>query len=296
MNPGDIDLERLLRRLHLPTVRRLYADYGARAAAESWAHRDYLALLIAEEVAHRNDTRIQKSARRAQFPFIKTIENFDFVFQSSLRHQQLGPYLGPELISEGRNLILSGKPGRGKTHLAVAIGYRAIQNGFTARFVGASALIDALGAASREGRLREATSEWSLADVLIIDEVGYLHHAADAANLLFGVIDQRYLARKPIVFTTNKRLRDWGEVLHDHDLAEVILDRVLERGQHIALGGRSWRTRHVDPEILGDTATADPESVREPPPQRPSPRRGGGRGGGLTESASARPPDPTDTP
>lgn len=264
MNPVDIDLDALLKRLHLPTIRRLYGDYAARAAAEGWAHRDFLALLIAEEVAHRNDTRVQRAARQAHFPFIKTVENFDFLFQSSLKRQKLGPYLGPEFVSEGRNLILSGPPGRGKTHLAVAVGYRAIQNGFSTKFVSASALIDELGEASRAGRLREATAAWVEPHVLIIDEVGYLNHAADAANVLFGVVDQRYLARKPMVFTTNKKLRDWGDVLHDHDLAEVILDRVLERGQLVALGGRSYRTRHLDPEMLGSSASADPESIREP--------------------------------
>lgn len=263
MIPADIDLDALLRRLHLPTVRRLYADYAARAVSEGWSHRDLLAALMAEEVAHRNDTRIAKSARNAHFPFTKTIEGFDFVFQSSMRRQRLGPYLGPELISEGRNLILSGKPGRGKTHLAVAIAYRAIQNGFTARFVSAGDLIDTLAAASRTGRLREATATWTEPHVLVIDEVGYLHHAPDAANVLFGVVDQRYLARKPMIFTTNKRLREWGDVLHDPDLAEVILDRVLERGEHLALGGRSWRTRNQDPETLGDVPTSDPESIRE---------------------------------
>ncbi|MEY4510360.1 MAG: hypothetical protein RLZZ450_2482 [Pseudomonadota bacterium] len=263
MNPGDGDLDALLKRLHLPTVRRLYADYAARAAAESWPHRDFLALLISEEVAHRNDTRIQRAAAKARFPFIKTYESFDFLFQSSLKRQKLGPYLGPDLVSEGRNLILSGPPGRGKTHLAVAIGYRAIQNGFSAGFVSASALIDELGEASRLGRLREATAAWVEPHVLIIDEVGYLNHAADAANVLFGVVDQRYIAAKPIVFTTNKKLCAWGDVLHDHDLAEVILDRVLERGQQIILGGRSYRTRNLDPETLASQGAADPETIRE---------------------------------
>lgn len=266
MNPGDINLDALLKRLHLPTIARLYPSYTVRAAAEGWSHRDLLALLVAEEVAHRNDTRIEKAARRAHFPFIKTIEAFDFVFQSTLRLQRLGPYLGPELVTEGRNLILAGRPGRGKTHLAVGIGYRAIQNGFTARFVGAGDLIDDLGAASREGRLREATAAWVEPHVLIIDEIGYLHHAENAANVLFGVVDQRYLARKPMVFTTNKKLREWGQVLHDPDLAEVILDRVLERGEHIVLGGPSWRTRHVDPETLGGAPSGDPESIREVAP------------------------------
>lgn len=264
MKAAEIEVDHLLKRLHLPTMMRLYPSYATKAAAEGWSHRDFLALLVAEEVAHRNDIRIQKSAKQAHFPFIKTVEDFDFLFQSSLQRQVLGPYLGPELVSEGRNLILSGRPGRGKTHLAVAIGYRAIQNGYTARFVGASALIDELAAAAKEDRLRAATSRWAQPDVLIVDEVGYLQHAENAANVLFGVVDQRYLHRKPMIFTTNKKLRAWGEVLHDQDLAEVILDRVLERGQHLVLGGRSWRTKDIDPETLGDPG-ADPESVRKSP-------------------------------
>lgn len=82
--------------------------------------------------------------------------------------------------------------------------------------------------------------------------------------MLFGVVDQRYLARKPMVFTTNKKLRAWGDVLHYHDLAEVILDRVLERGQHIILrGSRSFRTHHLDPETLTSGGDAEPEGVRQ---------------------------------
>lgn len=107
MNVADIDLDGLLKRLHLPTIRRLYGEYSVRAASEGWSHRDLLAALVAEEVAHRNDTRIRKGARNAHFPFDKTIEEFDFVFQSTVRRQRLGPYLGPELVSEGRNLVLS---------------------------------------------------------------------------------------------------------------------------------------------------------------------------------------------
>lgn len=246
-----VDLAALLRRLRLATVGRLVAEYEARAIREGWSHRDFLALLLAEEVANRTNTRVKKLARHAHFPYLKTIEEFDFVFQSTLRRQQLGPYLGPEFVTEGRNLVLSGKPGRGKTHIAVALAYRAIQNGFEARFTTAADLIDELHAAALTGTLREKTAEYVSPHVLVVDEVGYLQCAADAANVLYGVVDQRCLKRRPIVFTTNKPLKQWGEVLHDHELAEALLDRVLERGQHIRLGGTSWRTRDIDPRVLG---------------------------------------------
>lgn len=247
MDISHIDLHAILRRLNLATVARILAEYEERAAAEGWSHREFVALLLAEEVAHRAGTRVHRLARQARFPYLKTIEEFDFVFQSSLRRQQLGPYLGPEFVTEGRNLILSGKPGRGKTHIAVALAYRAIQNGFEARFVTASALIDELCAAARAGTLRELTAAYVQPHVLVIDEIGYLQHAEAAANVLYGVVDHRCMRRRPIIFTTNKPLTGWGDVLHDPALAEALLDRILERGQHIALGGRSWRTRNVDP-------------------------------------------------
>src|SRR5262249_47257 len=133
-----IDLDALLRRLHLPTVRRLYPELAQRAETDSLGYRDFLAVLMAEEVAHRAQTRIQRCVRRAPFPFLKTIEEFDFTFQSSVRLALLGSVLGPELVTHGHCLIASGPSGTGKTHLAVAIAYRAIQNGFDARFTTAT--------------------------------------------------------------------------------------------------------------------------------------------------------------
>jgi DNA replication protein DnaC len=260
MKPADIDVYALLKRLHMPTFARLLAEYEARAAAEGWTHHEFVALLLAEEIAHRNDTRIAKAVRRGKFPCVKTIEEFDFVFQSSIRRQQLGPYLVPEFVTEGRNLILYGKPGRGKTHLAIALAYRAIQNGFDARFVKATDLIDELSAASREGRLREASALYVAPDVLVIDEIGYLHHADDAANVLYGVVDGRCQHRRPIVFTTNKDLKAWGSVLHDNDLAEALLDRVLERGERIHLLGRSKRAPEEDIEQSGYPESPSPSS------------------------------------
>lgn len=95
--------------------------------------------------------------------------------------------------------------------------------------------------------MREVTAANLQLHVLIIDELGYLQHADAAANVLWGIIGLRCLRRRPMIFTTNKPLREWGEVLHAPQLAEALLDRMMERGQHLALGGRSWRTRELDP-------------------------------------------------
>lgn len=244
---AHVDLDALLKRLHLATIAKIHDAYEAQAAAESWTHREFLTRLLTEEIAHRAGTRVHRLSRQAHFPYLKTIEEFDFTFQSSIRRQQLGPFLGPEFVTEGRNLILSGGPGRGKTHIAIGLAYKAIQNGFESRFVTATELIDELAEAATNGALREMTAYYVQPHVLVIDEVGYLQHAHAAANVLYGVIDQRCLRRRPIILTTNKKLRQWGEVLHDPQLAEALLDRILERGQHIALGGKSWRTKeHPD--------------------------------------------------
>lgn len=255
LSPEAIDLDGLLRRLHLPTIRRLYAEFQDRAEAEEMSYRDYLAILVAEEVAHRAETRIQRATRKACFPFLRTVEEFDFKLQTSVRLSLMGSYLGPELVSEGRCLILGGGPGRGKTHLSVSIAYRAIQNGYEARFTTAAKLIEELSRAACKGRLSEALLPYVQPHVLVIDEVGYLTYCDDAANVLFQVVDHRYLHKKPMIFTTNKPLSRWGQVLHDPDLAEAITDRVLERGRFIRLRGPSYRTRHLkDAEKEGDAA------------------------------------------
>lgn len=108
---GSADLDGMLKRLHLPTIRRLYPELALRAEGEQMSYRDFLEILAAEEIAHRAQTRITRSVRKARFPFLRTVEDFDFTFQTSVRLQMLGTLLGPELVSEGRSAILSGPPG-----------------------------------------------------------------------------------------------------------------------------------------------------------------------------------------
>jgi DNA replication protein DnaC len=244
-NPSQMPIEALCRRLHLANAPRIWSALADRAEKEEWSFRDFLAVLLAEEVAHRAQTRVQRLTRRARFPFLKTIDDFDFTYQSTVRLSLLGSALSADFITEGRCLIFSGKPGRGKTHLAIAIAYRAIQNGFDALFTTAAAMIDDLSKASRHGRLADALIVYTHPAVLVIDEVGYLGYGPDAANVLFHVVNDRHLKRRSTIFTTNKALSAWGRVLHDPDLAAAIVDRALERGRHLQLDGPSIRTRHL---------------------------------------------------
>ncbi len=288
------ELDAMLGRLHMPTVRRLWSELQVRAEKEGMGYAAYLETLMAEEIAHRQQTRVQRETRWAKFPFLRTIEEFDFNFQSGLRKELLGSYLGPELVSEGRNLIAYGPSGTGKTHVAVAIAYKAIQNGSDARFATAAHLLEDLSTASREGRLREALIAYTHPGVHVVDEVGYLSLRPDAANVLIHVVKERYLHRRAMVFTTNKAIEEWGKVLHDADLAEAILDRLLERGRVLHFKGPSFRTRHLAPKagaiISGKDAPEFRELTSSPPARRTTARRFPGGGGRVRyPSPSASP-------
>jgi DNA replication protein DnaC len=234
-----------------------------RAERESWSYHDFLTLLVTEEIAHRQQTRLGRLTRRAHFPFLKTIDDFNFTYQSTLRLHMLGSALAPDFVTEGRSLIFSGKPGRGKTHLAIAVAYRAIQNGFDAFFTTAATLIDDLSAAFRAGQLAEALQAYTHPSVLVVDEIGYLTYGTDAANMLFHVVNERHRRHRPMIFTTNKALKAWGRVLHDEDLGQAIIDRVLERGRLLRLDGPSVRTLHLKlDETLKDESDQDDEVAR----------------------------------
>jgi DNA replication protein DnaC len=257
------DLDGLFKRLSLANARRVWRDLVQRAERERWSYQDFLTTLAVEEIAHRQQTRLARLTRWAHFPYVKTIDDFNFTYQTTLRLTMLGSALAADFVTEGRSLILTGKPGRGKTHLAIAIAYRAIQNGFDAFFTTAATLIDDLSSAFRAGQLAEALQTYTHPAVLVVDEVGYLTYGTDAANMLFHVVNERHRRRRSMIFTTNKSLRSWGRVLHDDDLAQAIIDRVLERGRLLRLDGPSVRTLHLNlDEAMKEGSDQDAEVAR----------------------------------
>jgi DNA replication protein DnaC len=263
------DLEPLLKRLHLANTRRVWRDLVQRAEKEQWTYTALLLTLFSEEVAHRRGTRLSRATSTAAFPFLRTIEEFDFNYQSTLRLTTVGSLLTPDFVTDGRSVILEGKPGRGKTHLAIAIAYRALQNGFEVRFTTAAELIDELSLAGKSGTFREALDRYIKPHVLVIDEVGYLPYGDDAASVLYHVVNDRHIRRRAMIFTTNKHPKQWGDVLHDGDLAEAIVDRVLERGRLLRLDGPSIRTKHLSADDLGEVSYTQQTPARVSGKDRP---------------------------
>ena len=196
--PPVHDLDGMLRRLHLPTVRRLYAELATRAEAEGMSYHTYLETLIAEEIAHRAETRLTRAVRKARFPFLRTIDDFNFTFQTALKLQMLGSYLGPELVSEGTERDLQ----RPEWHREIPSLHRDRVPRDSTRLRGAlrrrrRADRRPLPRGEQERGSRPRSQPYLHPHVLIIDEFGYLSHAADAANVLYRVINERYLAAPP---------------------------------------------------------------------------------------------------
>ena len=162
-------LEAMLKRLHLACARRSYPELVEQAERGAWSFRDFLAALASAEIEHRRQTRLRRCVRQARFPVLHTLEEFDFSVQPELRPLLLGSAFAPEFAAQGGCLVLKGRSGRGKTHLATAIAYQAILHGHDALFATANDLVETLSLAARNGRLRDALAAYVRPQLLVVD-------------------------------------------------------------------------------------------------------------------------------
>jgi DNA replication protein DnaC len=226
------------------------------AAAERWSYTHFLGRLLDAELRARHEKRVALNLQFAKFPYLKRLEDFDFTAQPTVDRRLIDELATGRYLAQGRNLLLLGPPGVGKTHLAISFGVRVAEMGHRVYFITAMDLARKLTRAVDANRLHRELNALQQPKLLIIDEIGYLPFDAVQASLLFQVICRRYQRNQSLVLTSNKAFSDWGQVFADDPvMASAALDRLLHRSTVINIRGESFRLR--EKKLAGQSLMSD---------------------------------------
>jgi len=236
------DLAFLTRAMKAPTLLDAAERLAERARTESWSHTEYLVACLQREVAARESHGGEGRIRAARFPAIKTLEELDVTLLRGLTRQQLAHLGTLDFITGKENAVFLGPPGTGKTHIATGLAVRACQGGHRVAFATASQWVDRLATARHTGQLQEELVKLGRYPLIVIDEVGYIPFEAEAANLFFQLIANRY-ERASVIVTSNKPFGRWGEVFGDETVAAAMIDRLVHHAEVHSLKGESYRMR-----------------------------------------------------
>ncbi|MET7296757.1 IS21-like element helper ATPase IstB [Streptomyces griseoloalbus] len=208
-------------------------------------HEEYLAACLQREVAARDSHGAEGRIRAARFPSRKSLEDFDFDHQRSVKREVIAHLGTLDFVAGKENVIFLGPPGTGKTHLATGLGIRACQAGHRVAFGTAAQWVTRLAEAHQVGRLSDELTRLGRIPLIVVDEVGYIPFEPEAANLFFQFISGRY-ERASVIVTSNKPFGRWGEVFGDDTVAAAMIDRLVHHAEVISLKGDSYRMRGRD--------------------------------------------------
>lgn len=217
----------------------------AQQAAETEASfADFLERVLAVEYDARQERRRQTMLKLATLPAIKTLEQYDFGFASGAPRAQIQELAALGFIQRAENVVLLGPSGVGKSHLAIALAYRAVMAGIKVRFITAADLMLQLATARSQGRLTEYFNRAVIGPkLLVVDEIGFLPFGREEANLFFNVVAKRY-EHGSMILTSNLPFTQWaGAFADDQVLVAAMLDRLLHHAHIVQITGESWRLR-----------------------------------------------------
>jgi DNA replication protein DnaC len=237
-----MELTLLLEKLRMDHLEAQLDAVCDEAAQKDLDYKSFLSRALATEWQGRYQRGIETRLRLSRFPWVKTLEQFDYDFQPSLDRRQVRELAGLSFVERAHNVIILGPPGVGKTHLAVGLGVKAVEAGYSVLFLTLETLMTRLVKAKHENRLDRALQQLVYPRVLILDEIGYLPLSREEASLFFRLVVRRY-ERASLIVTSNKSFLDWGEIFNDQVLATAILDRLLHHCTTLNIKGESYRLK-----------------------------------------------------